>query len=277
MDWDHLHRQLIETLRMFSTSEEALAEARVWLEDGFGKGQSWLTLHGHDRVSLDDQYQFHIWLERRKRREPCQYLWGKTTFRNRLFKCDSRVLIPRPETELLIEESLARRSAETPIQVWDVGTGSGIIAVTLALETRWTLTAADISQEALTCAQENILHHRVAVQSINSDLLREAPPSLDLVVSNLPYVAFETRDQLQPELHFEPALALYASEEGYALVKRLLKEGYDRSIPLMILEIGAGQAKQIQILSHDLGWPRVETTCDWNGHDRILVVEQPRP
>ena len=275
MDWDHLHRHLLETLETLTTPEEARAEARLWLEDGFKRDQAWLTLHGEDPVNRDDQQRFHTWLERRKRREPCQYLWGGTLFRNRRFRCDPRVLIPRPETELIIEEALARRPAETPIRVWDVGTGSGIIAVTLALETQWTLTASDVSLDALACAKENALHHQVSLQFVEGDLLQAHGDPVDLVISNLPYVSPLTRDQLQPELYFEPALALYAPEEGYALEERLLREGKHRSVPLMILEIGAGQAERLKPLAREIGWPHVETSHDWNGHDRVLVVEQP--
>lgn len=275
MDWHQLHRRIRDRLESLTSPEEAQSEARIWLEDGFQRSLDWLALHGTETVSSEDQQQLQSWLDRRSLREPCQYLWGRTRFRERSFRCDARVLIPRPETELLIEEALARRSADRPLQVWDVGTGSGILAITLALETSWIVTASDLSPDALACAQQNALDHRAPVHFIESDLLEAASGSIDMVVSNLPYVDPATHSQLQPELHFEPSLALYASEQGEGLITRLLRDGRRRSIPLMLLEIGAGQADRLRSLAHTLGWPQAETLRDWNGHDRVLVAEDP--
>ncbi|MFM8430714.1 MAG: peptide chain release factor N(5)-glutamine methyltransferase [Holophagaceae bacterium] len=275
MDWDHLHRHLLQTLKELTSAEEAHSELRLWIEDGFGHDLAWLTLHGQDRVDEPTQRQLKTWIERRKKGEPCQYLWGHTRFRGRFFHCDPRVLIPRPETELVIEEALARRSAREPLQVWDVGTGSGIIGVTLALETDWMITASDLSAEALSCAKENALHHQAPLKFVQSDLLQACRGSLDLVIANLPYLSPSVRDHLQPELHFEPSQALFADEAGYALMKRLLQEGWQRQVPLMIFEIGHDQAPPLTLLAEQMGWPQVRTTRDWNGFDRVLVVEKP--
>ncbi len=275
MDWDHLHRYLLRTLEELTSVEEAQAEARLWIEDGYGHNLAWLALHGKDSVDDKIQRQLDTWIERRKKGEPCQYLWGRTQFRGRFFRCDDRVLIPRPETELVIEEALSRRLSSASMRVWDVGTGSGIIGITLALETQWTITVSDLSSKALDCAQENAHDHQIQLKFVQSDLLQACTDSLDMVIANLPYLSPLIRNQLQPELHFEPSQALFAEDAGYALVERLLKEGWDHQVPLMILEIGHDQANQLKRIAKKIGWPHVQTTRDWNGFDRVLVVEKP--
>jgi len=165
-------------------------------------------------------------LLRRSRREPLQHILGSAHFYGREFACDGRGLIPRPETEVLVEWVLECHSAQSALQIADVGCGSGIIGVTLALELKQPQRPCliDLKPAALDLSRENALKHAVAVELLCSDLLQALPEQrkFDVIVANLPYIDPAEQPTLAEELRYDPASALYADKQGLALIERLI-------------------------------------------------------
>ncbi len=218
---------------------------------------------------------------RRGNREPLAYIVGHREFFGLNLMVDHRVLIPRPETELLVERALAIASRTTaPIRIADVGAGSGAIAVSLAVHLpRATVYALDASADALEVVAENARRHRVAgrVRCLQSDLLSALPSPVDLIAANLPYVTTEEWEQLAPEIHdYEPRSALDGGSDGLDLVERLLATAGPCLRPggAILLEIGADQGVAATNLARErLSEARVQLVQDYAGLDRLLIVE----
>jgi release factor glutamine methyltransferase len=212
------------------------------------------------------------WVHRRRTGEPWAYILGWTLFRDRRFRVTRDTLIPRPETELLVEAALDVGHRLGVGRCVDVGTGSGIIAVSLALETDWSVTASDVSGGALAVAQENAAALGAGVTFRAGSLLDPVADPVGLVVANLPYVDPADRLGLQPELAFEPEGALFAPDRGLQLSTDLLVQARTRQAPACLLEIGAGQGGELCRRALGMGWRKSMVHQDLAGHDRVLVA-----
>lgn len=213
---------------------------------------------------------------RRRRREPVAYLIGKREFWGRSFEVSPAVLIPRPETETLIERALELLPEDSSGPVLDVGTGSGCIAVTLAAERKaLDIDATDVSEAALEVARRNAEKHGVAerVHWRRGDLFAAVPTGLRyaLVVSNPPYVALRDRASLGPELDYEPEVALFAGEDGLTVIRRLIAEcpNYLVEGGTLLLEIAADQGKRVLALLREAGFEETRVHRDLGGRDRV--------
>jgi len=252
-----------------------------------GRDRSWLL--AHPEAPLDDAADLESLVERRAAGEPIAYIRGFKEWRSLRIRTDARALIPRPETELLvdaaIDEIAARLTADDrPLTAWEVGVGSGAVVVALALRFRQaitlgrlTLVGSDASADALELAAENLAAHRVAslVQLACADLLEPAGRSLprpDVIVANLPYVATDEVDARVGSLGFEPRIALDGGPDGLAVLRPFLASLTERAAPgaAVFLEIGVGQAEFIG----DLAPARSSTTIvpDLAGLDRVVRI-----
>jgi len=217
--------------------------------------------------------QFESSVERRAAREPVAYITGSKGFRRIELAVDERVLIPRPETELLV----AVMKVDRPCGILDVATGSGAVALALADELPdATITAADVSQDALDVARANSerLGMAARVSFLHSDLLAAIDGVFDAISANLPYVTSEELATLQPEItRFEPALALDGGDDGLNLVRRLAEEAPARLKPggLLALEIGDSQAAETEAILRAAGFAQTETHQDLTGRDRVVT------
>src|SRR5256884_5054596 len=236
-------------------------------------------------LTPQQEEQFHLLLERRKRGEPVAYLVGHKEFFGLDFLVDKRVLIPRPETELLVEVALNGIRAmldagHTPLFA-DIGTGSGAIPITLAVqEPRLpSLYATDISAEALEVARINCQRHSVEqrVRLLHGDLLSPLPEPVDVLTANLPYVG-TGEDMLAPDVRaYEPHLALFSGTHGLDLLYRFFTEaqqsGKLKEHALLLLEIGYQQREPLKRLLSEL-WPQATVTFakDFSGWDRLIKV-----
>ena len=270
--YHELRLDLATALAEFLDPEEAHAECIRWFEDGLDRSRSWMAAHGTEQVPGEVRRRVSGWVRRRRKGEPWAYILGWSLFRDRRFKVTPDTLIPRPETELLVEAALDVGRRLKIEHCVDVGTGSGIIAVSLALETAWQVVASDLGREALAVAVENARALGAVIQFHEGHLLDPVPDPMGLVVANLPYVDPADRPTLQRELAFEPASALFAPDRGLALSEALLAQAHARKVPACLLEIGAGQGGELCRRAMGIGWHQAMIHQDLAGHDRILVA-----
>jgi len=155
LTYSELRQSLKASLLDFLPPEEAQAEANRWFSEGLGLEPSWFYAHGMEPVEEAHRHQIGVWLERRLKGEPWAYILGWTLWRSRRFECGPATLIPRPETELVLEAALEVGRHLGVLHAVDVGTGTGILGITLALETDWAITATDLSPKALEVARRN--------------------------------------------------------------------------------------------------------------------------
>ncbi len=213
-------------------------------------------------------------VKKRGQREPLQYLLGSTEFWSLPFKVTPDVLIPRADTEILVEEALAR--AGSTGELLDIGTGSGAIVISLASELPgWQLTGLDISAAALTIARKNIESNQVAdrVTLLQCDLAELPTQQYDLIVSNPPYIAQQEWDELMPEVRcFEPQLALLAENDGLGCYQQLAAQIDSRlkSGGWLLLEIGYQQAVAVQELLTAAGLHNLFIRKDYSGQPRVV-------
>ena len=208
---------------------------------------------------------------------PAQYIIGHAEFFGMQLKVDERVLIPRPETEELVELILAENPKEN-LKVLDIGTGSGAIALALAKNRPdWTITAADISQDALDLAMENANNQGQSLSFIKSDCFSEISSKYDIIVSNPPYISRVDESEVGLNvLHSEPHLALFADEDGLAIYRRIAEESKDylNDGGKIYLEIGYKQGQSVPALfKENFPEKRVRTLKDQFGQDRMVVID----
>ena len=208
---------------------------------------------------------------------PAQYIIGHAEFFGMQLKVDERVLIPRPETEELVELILAENPKEN-LKVLDIGTGSGAIALSLAKNRPdWTITAADISQDALDLASENAKRLNLGISFIKSDCFFEICSKYDIIVSNPPYISRADEEEVGLNvLHSEPHLALFADEDGLAIYRRIAEESKDylNDGGKIYLEIGYKQGQSVPALfKENFPEKRVRTLKDQFGQDRMVVID----
>lgn len=261
-------------------------DAEVLLCECAGVERAFLLAHGADTVPADAWPRFQAWIARREKREPLAYITGHREFYGMDFAVTPAVLVPRPETEHVVDEVLAlaraRHRGGQPILIADVGTGSGAIAIALAAHLPHAqVCALDASREALEVAWRNAERHGVLARMclVQSDLLEHLPWAVDILVANLPYVADDKWPALAPEIRFhEPVQALRGGRNGLDLIRRLLAQAPARIRPggAVVLEIGAGQAPEVRRAAQAV-FPNahIRVVQDYAGLDRVVVVQTP--
>ena len=208
---------------------------------------------------------------------PAQYIIGHADFFGMKLKVDERVLIPRPETEELVDLILTE-NPEKNLKVLDIGTGSGAIALALAKNRPdWSVTAADISQDALDLSLENANAQNLNLSFIKSDCFSEISSKYDIIVSNPPYISREDQEEVGLNvLHSEPHLALFADEDGLAIYRRIAEDSKDylNDGGKIYLEIGYKQGQSVPTLfTENFPEKRVRTLKDQFGQDRMVVID----
>ncbi len=219
---------------------------------------------------------------RRAKREPLQHIVGTTSFRGHEIHCDRRALIPRPETESLIDILKERLQGRESLSIADIGTGSGAIAIAVKKEIPGTrVLATDISRDALDLAKENAKFNDAEIEFFEGDLLKALPDDekLDAIVSNPPYIPDAEKEKLQPEVRdFDPALALFGGPDGLSLVRKLLAQSKDRlkSGGVLLMEIGpeASEDKILEAEATNYPWLTWSGTLpDFYGKTRFVEYQ----
>jgi release factor glutamine methyltransferase len=230
----------------------------------------------------DELAEFKARLRRRTQREPLQYIEGVAAFRRLELRVDRRVLIPRPETELLVGEVLAWAGDRGGLEVLDVGTGSGAIALSLAQEGRFArVVATDVSLDALEVARANAISAQLEdrVEFVAGSLFEPIlAQRFDIIVSNPPYVGEAERHDLEPEVvDWEPHGALFAGLDGLSVIRDLVGGASSMLRPggLLAIEVGSSQAVTVSRLLHETGWfAGVRVRQDYTGRERFLLTER---
>ncbi len=239
-------------------------DAELLLADAMGVGRERLVLDARAGLPVETVRCYDKLLARRAAREPVAYILGRREFRRLTLSVDRRVLIPRPETELLVELGLTLPDGASVV---DVGTGSGAVALALKDERPdLAVTAIDVSEDALAVARENGARLGLDVRFVCADLLDGG--GYDAVLANLPYVADGAA--VAPEIsRYEPASALFAGADGLDVIKRLVAAA--ASVPIVALEVGFDQADAAVELLVAAGFAAVDRMRDLAGVERVIV------
>lgn len=269
--------------------EDAPLESELLLRHALNISRVQLYLDLNSELTAEQEAAYRQLVERRISHEPTPYITGHCEFYGLDFYVDSRVLIPRSGTELLVEEALkvARRrlaEKESTYLIAEVGVGSGIIAVTLARHLPQAKTfAVDISTAAMEVAAINCRRHQVdtRVSLLPGDLLAPLPEPVDLIVANLPYITEEEMNGLSPEIRlYEPKMALAGGKDGLDEIRRLCQQlkGKLRPRGTLLLEIGLGQSSAVSgFLSSLYPAADIQIVPDWNDIDRVVNMTLPGP
>jgi release factor glutamine methyltransferase len=265
--------------KLSGITAQSRRDAELLLLHLIGRDRAFLLTHPDTPLTAEQVAQYESWLERRAAHEPIQYILGEQEFFGLAFTVTGDVLIPRPETEHLVEALLARAPLDQPLRIADIGTGSGAIAVALAHAlSQAQVTALDISVAALAVAKGNAETNHVAdrMRFLQSDLLSAvAGERFDAIVSNPPYVADSDRASLEPQVRdYEPASALFAGPSGLDVYERLIPEAYEALKPggWLLMEIGQGQRDALaQLLS---GWSQISFVDDLQGIPRVACAQR---
>lgn len=258
---------------------DAKLEIRVLLGHALNVNRAWLIAHEHDPLDEATVAHYQRLIARRLKGEPIAYILGEKEFFGRNFKVAPGVLIPRPETELLVELALEKSASYATPRLLDLGTGSGCIAISLALEcakchTKCDVSAVDYSTEALNIARNNATRLGAAVSFYQGNWYQALPAStgkLDLIISNPPYIA--EADAHLAALGYEPEQALTSGADGLRDIRLIVCGAQAHLNPggWLMLEHGWDQAKAVQALLNEQGFSEVDTRADLAGIGRVTL------
>lgn len=267
-EWIALAAVQLEHLEILNPKLEAQLLAAKVLD----KNRSWVLAHSEEVIS---PLEFNLFLRRRLTNEPLAYILESREFYGRIFKVEKGVLIPRQETETLIDAALFNLPINQHVMVLDIGTGSGCIAITLKLERpSLEVLAVDISEEALEIAKENAQTLGAELKFLLSDGLSEIPEEIkfDCIVSNPPYI--EEKSVLPTEISlFEPKFALYGGSDGLDFYRRFAMEvkSYLKPEGLFLVEVGDHQAEDVRKIYEEERWKTIQISKDLDGMPRVIV------
>lgn len=266
--------------RLRATSDNPRLDAEVLLAFVLDRSRSWLLARGGERLGADDARRYDALIARRAAGEPVAYLTGSREFWSRRFRVTPDTLIPRPETEHLVEAALARLPAGRGCAIADLGTGSGIVALTLALERPdCRVTATDISAAALAVARDNAV--RLDARNVGfhqGDWFAGLDDRVfDLVVSNPPYVANGDPHLDEGDLRHEPPVALAAGATGLEAIRVLIAQARNHLAPggWLLIEHGHDQAAAVAALFAEHGYADIDSLSDLAGHARVATGRRP--
>ena len=266
-----LHEEITRALS--GVVESPRREAELLLIAYLGKDQLYFITHQDDLIDEHDPRLLE-WVEKRSANVPLEYLSNRVSFYSREFYIDEGALIPRPETEHLIDEVLRCVSIDEEIRIVEVGVGSGIISIMLALHLpKARFVAVDISPRALAVARRNIEAFGLAdrIELREGDLLSCVDEKIDLLVSNPPYIAHDA--PLESNLSYEPQNALFGGEIGDEIIQRLLDEVYVRRIAFFACEMGFDQKLKVQEYLKNFAVQSLDFYTDYASFDRGFVLK----
>lgn len=265
---------------LLSCSDSAKLDAQILLAFTLNKEPSYLLTWPEKQLTETDLAQFLSLLSRRVKGEPIAYIVGAKEFWSLPFKVSPATLIPRPDTEVLVELVLTHFADVEKLQCLDLGTGTGAIALAIASEKQsWNILAVDFSLDAVKLAQENAKALNLIQVSIKHSNWFSAvdEQQFDVIVSNPPYIDELDVNLSQGDVRFEPRSALVAEQKGLADIKHIAKQALSYLMPngALYFEHGFEQAEAVRNILKVLGYESVQTQRDYNGHERITWARKP--
>ena len=263
--------------------EDASMKVKMLLSDILGKEKEYLLIHDNEELSQEVLDNFYAKLNRLKDEEPIQYILNKQEFMGFEFYVDENVLIPQPDTEILVEEvvdiSKKINNNSNELRVLDMCTGSGAIAISLSkLIENASVSASDISDGALNVAKENAIKNSVNIEFYKSDLFNDISKNVkfDIIVSNPPYIQTEVIKGLSKEVQSEPFIALDGGEDGLVFYREIIKNAKDYIVEdgYLALEIGYDQKESVTNLLRENGYKNIYSKTDLAGNDRVVVGQK---
>lgn len=266
-------------LKELNNVEEASLKTRLLLAYVLGKPKEYLIIHADEEITQNKIDKFFEGIDKLKNGTPLAYITHKQEFMKLDFYVDENVLIPRPDTEILVEAIIERCNENKKIHILDLCTGSGAIAISLASYIpNSSVLGIDISKSALDIAKKNAQKNGVNVSFIESDLLENIDnKEWDVIVSNPPYIETDVIKSLQEEVKKEPIIALDGGKDGLDFYRRIISNApsYLKNNGLLALEIGYNQANEVTELLNNMGcYDELEVIKDLGGNDRVVLAKR---
>lgn len=272
-----LQKQGLEALAQ-NKVEEALLKTRLLMAHVLCKTKEYLIIHSDDEIGDKQIEEFQAGINKLKEGTPLAYITHHQEFMKLDFYIDENVLIPRPDTEILVESVLEKSKEIKNANILDLCTGSGAIAISLAKYLQSNVTAIDISSKALEIAKNNAQKNDVKITFLESDLWANVEEKQwDVIVSNPPYIETKVIETLQTEVKHEPIIALDGGKDGLDFYRRIITGSleYLKTKGLLALEIGYNQAEEVTILIKNTGcYNEIEVIKDLGGNDRVVLARK---
>lgn len=248
-------------------------ELTIALNHFYGYKREELLLNPNRELKPDELEKMLDLIEKRKKHIPLQYILGKWWFYDIEVEVEEGVLIPRPETEILVEKAIAL--TKPGMRILEIGTGTGIIAISLAKHTKSEIIAVDISQSCIDLSKRNASLNNISGIDFRISDLYEAVEGLkfDMIVSNPPYISENERDKLEKELSYEPEIALFSGDDGLDIIREIIYKAvyHLNKKGIIIIEIGFDQGEAVRDLLIKSNFSDIELIKDYNGLDRVVV------
>lgn len=255
-------------------NEDALLKARMLLMYELGLKSEILAMHMDEEIELQIAQKFECHIQELMTGKPIQYITNSQEFYGLEFYVDENVLIPQPDTEILVEEVIEIcKSRPKTTRILDICTGSGAIAIVLNKKTEANITASDVSPKALEVAKKNASKHQAKIEFVESDMFERLSGKFDMIVSNPPYIETKTIENLSKEVKNEPILALDGGKDGLDFYRILAKQAksYLEKDGILAVEIGYNQKKEVMEIFEKHGFCDIYAKKDFGNQDRIVI------
>ena len=279
MNIEEILKKEINNLKQ-NNIENSTLKAKILLANILNVKKEYLLIHSEEEVKQEDKIKYENCIKELIKGKPLQYITNKQEFMGLNFYVDENVLIPQPDTEILVEKAIEIAETTQKNKILDMCTGSGCIAISLAKNiNNVQITAVDISNSALNVANKNAINNNVEnkIKFINSDMFNNIEEKFDIIVSNPPYIETETINKLEIEVQNEPHVALDGGIDGLKFYKIIANNAFEylNENGYLLLEIGYNQQKSVTQLLQDTGkYKNIETIKDLGGNYRVVIARK---
>jgi len=279
MNIEEILKKEINNLKQ-NNIENSTLKAKILLENILNVKKEYLLIHSEEEVKQEDKIKYENCIKELIKGKPLQYITNNQEFMGLNFYVDENVLIPQPDTEILVEKAIEIAETTQKNKILDMCTGSGCIAISLAKKiNNAQITAVDISNSALKVANKNAINNNVEnkIKFVNSDMFNNIEEKFDIIVSNPPYIETETINKLEIEVQNEPHLALDGGIDGLKFYKIIANNAFEylNENGYLLLEIGYNQQNSVTQLLQDIGkYKNIETIKDLGGNYRVVIARK---